>query len=301
MLVRINYVAVILIWATTPLAIQLGGDTLAPIAGLTLRLVVALMAGSLLLTLCGYSGLSFRRHWKIYFAASISLFPNMALVYQAAEYLPSGLIALLFGLSPFTTVLLSGPILGESLLQPRKIIAILVALAGLLCILYDDIVVTGDSYRGIALMLLSSVLFSSSALWVKKLNATLAVEPMEQTLGAMAFALPGLVVSWVLFYGVEPIVFSPVSLGSLLYLALVASLFGFFAYYHILANMSVSAVSVIPLITPVLAMTLGVLIADETLTGPMVAGAILILFALLVHSGVRPQRILPAGLRRLFG
>lgn len=292
MLVRINYVAVILIWATTPLAIKLGGDTLAPIAGLTLRLAVALMAGSLILTLGGFAGLSFRRNWKIYFAASISLFPNMALVYQAAEYLPSGLIALLFGLSPFTTALLAGPILGENLLQRRRLVAIAVASAGLLCILYDDVVVTGDSYLGITLMLVSSVLFSSSALWVKKLNAELSVEPLEQTLGAMSFALPGLLLCWVFVAGVEPLVFSPVSLVSLLYLALVASLFGFFAYYHILGNMSVSAVSVIPFITPVLAMALGVLVADETISPAMVVGAVLILVALLLHSGIRPARLM---------
>ena len=50
MLVRFTYLLVILIWATTPLAIKLGGDTLAPIAGLTLRIALAFTVGSLICT-----------------------------------------------------------------------------------------------------------------------------------------------------------------------------------------------------------------------------------------------------------
>ena len=127
MLVRLTYVLVIFIWATTPLAIKLGGDSLAPIAGLTLRIALAFAVGSVICTLGGFAGLSIRRHWKLYFAASISLFPNMALVYFAAGYLSSGLIALLFGLTPFFTAVLAKPILGENLLQPRKVFAIALA------------------------------------------------------------------------------------------------------------------------------------------------------------------------------
>ena len=139
-------------------------------------------------------------------------------------------------------------------------------------------------------MLLSNLLFSGSALWVKKLNAELSVPPFEQALGAMAFALPGMFLSWVFVAGVEPIVFSPVSLASLLYLALFASLVGFAAYYFILREMSVEAVSLIPLITPVLAMSLGVLVNNEAVSVGTVVGAGLILLGLAVHAEFDPRR-----------
>jgi drug/metabolite transporter (DMT)-like permease len=285
MLVRLTYVLVIFIWATTPLAIKLGGDSLQPIAGLTMRIALAFGVGSIICTIGGFAGLAIRRHWKLYFAASISLFPNMALVYFAAEYLPSGLIALLFGLTPFFTAVLAGPILGENLLQPRKVFAIVLAGLGLLCIVFDDVSVTGDSYIGIGLMLLSNVLFSASALWVKKLNAVMAVEPIEQALGAMAFALPGMALSWVFLFGVEPIYISSQSLGSLLYLSLFGSLVGFVAYYSILKHMAVETVSLIPLITPILAIILGVVLADETVSVAILLGAALIFLALAIHQG----------------
>ncbi|WP_286694398.1 DMT family transporter [Spongiibacter sp. UBA1325] len=290
MLVRFVYLLVILIWATTPLSIKLGGDSLAPIAALSLRILIAFFVGSALCTLFGVAGLNIRRHWKLYFAASISLFPNMALVYLAAQYIPSGLIALMFGLSPFFTAALAWPMLGERMLVPRKLFAIALAALGLLCILADDVVITGDSYTGIALMLLSNLLFSGSAVWVKKLNATIVVSPVEQALGAMAFALPGMLLSWWLWVGFEPLVFSAVSLGSLLYLALFASLVGFVAYYYILKVMPVETVSLIPLVSPVLALAIGSVVVDEPITPAMLLGAGMIITALAVHQGLWRQR-----------
>lgn len=289
MAVRLAYLLVIIIWTTTPLAIKLGGDTLAPMASLSLRMVIAFLVGSAICTVAGIAGLNIKKHGKIYFAGSIGLFPNMALVYFSAEYISSGLIALMFGMTPFFTAILARPILGENVLLPRKIIAIGLATAGLLFIFYDETVMADKAYIGLLLMLASNIVFSASVLWVKKLNKKLKVLPLEQTLGAMAFSLPGMLFTWLYIIGYEPLVFSTVSLVSLMYLSLIASLVGFAAYYHILNNMEIDVVALIPLITPVLAMTLGVIFAEETITVSMYLGAMFILIALAIHQGVLPK------------
>ena len=287
--VRLTYLLVILIWTTTPLAIKLGGDTLAPMAGLSLRMIIAFLVGSAICTIGGITGLNVRKHGKIYFAGSIAIFPNMALVYFSAEYISSGLIALMFGLTPFFTVLLTRPILGENVLFPRKLMGILLASIGLIFIFYDDAVMTDKTYIGLLLMLVSNLIFSVSLLWVKKLNKHIKVPPLEQTLGSMAFSLPGMLLTWFFVIGYEPLVFSVISLASIIYLSLCASLVGFAAYYHILNNMEVDVVALIPLITPVLAMTLGVIFADEIITESMCMGAIFILIALIIHQGFLPK------------
>lgn len=284
MLVRLTYVLVILIWATTPLAIKLGGASFAPMAGLTLRIALAFSIGSVICTVSGYASLNIRKHWPLYLAASISLFPNMALVYMAAQYISSGLIALLFGLSPLFTAAMSRLILGESAMQPRKWLAIVLAAIGLVLIFSEKTNLASGSATGIGLMLLSNVFFSGSALWVKRLNKSLTVPPLEQALGAMAFALPSMLLTWVFGFGVTPIQYTATSLAALLYLALFGSLLGFVAYYYILSRMTVETVSLIPFITPVLAMLLGVFIADELVTPMMMAGAGLILIALGIYQ-----------------
>lgn len=284
MLPQLTYALVIIIWATTPLAIKLGGESFTPLSGLSLRIALAFLVGSALCTIVGYAGLNIRRHWTLYTAASISLFPNMVLVYTAATYIPSGLIAVLFGLTPFYSALLSRPLLGEGDLQPRKLLAIAIAVVGLGLIFVDRSSLGAGSTTGIVLMLISNLLFSGSALWVKRISRTLSVAPAEQALGAMVFSLPGLFISWFVVAGFEPVQVSPVSLMSLLYLALCGSLLGFVAYYYILNHFTVETVSLIPLITPVLAMVLGMLVADEQITAAMIVGACLIIVALTIHQ-----------------
>lgn len=285
MTVRLTYLLVIVIWTTTPLAIKLGGDTLDPMAGLSLRIAIAFLVGSTICTIAGISVLNIKRNGILYFAGSLGLFPNMALVYFSAEYISSGLIALMFGLLPFFTAILSKPILGKSSLLPRKIVAIILAIAGLLFIFYDDEILKDNAYIGLLLMLGSNLIFAACTLWMKKINKILNVPPFEQTLGAMAFSLPGMLITWFFVVGYEPLQFSSVSIASLLYLSLFASLVGFAAYYHILNNMSVDTVALIPLITPITAMVLGVVAADETITRAMYVGAVFILVALIIHQG----------------
>lgn len=286
MLPQFSYCLVIIIWATTPLAIKLGGESLPPLAGLSLRMALAFLVGSVICTVGGYSGLNIRRHWQLYAAASISLFPNMALVYVAATYISSGLIALLFGLTPFYSALLSPLVLGEGELQLRKVVSIAIAVTGLVLIFIDSSGLNEGSGIGIALMLLSNVLFSGSALWVKRISRRLTVAPTEQALGAMMFALPGLFLSWFIVAAGEPVSISTTSVVSLLYLAFCGSLLGFVAYYYILSQFSAESVSLIPLVTPVLAMLLGLVVADEQVTPAMLAGAGLIIGALTVHQGL---------------
>lgn len=296
MLTRLAYLVVIIVGATTPFAIKLGGDAFTPIAGLTLRIMIAYVVGWALFSSLGLR-LDFRRHWRVYLAASIGIFPNLVLVYTAVQYVSSGMVALLFGLQPFINAILMRPILGESGLRPRKILAMLLALGGLALIVLDGKRLEIDSSVGVILMLTSGFLFCSSALWVKRFNRTLGVPPVEQTLGGMLFSLPGLILSWWLIFGIEPIDLTPIALVSLLHLALIVSLTGFAAYYFILGQMAIETVALIPLITPVAAILLGVAFLDETVTPGMVAGAVLLLMALAIHQEIR----IPVSTRRPTG
>ncbi len=280
------YLLVIVVGATTPLAIKLGGETFTPVTGLALRIMIAAALGSMLFYPMGVR-LNLRRHWRLYLAASIGIFPNLVLVYTAVLYISSGMVVLLFGLQPIISAILMRPILGEPGLDARRMVAILVALAGLVLIVLDSGRLEVGNALGVVLMLGSCLLFSGSALWVKRLNRSLAVPPVEQTLGGMLFSLPGLLLSWWLVFGIEPVEFTPLALASLFYLALVVSLAGFAAYYFILAHMAIETVMLIPLITPVVAIILGAVFLGETVTIRMLAGAALLLAALAIHQQIR--------------
>ena len=278
------YGSVLVIWATTPLAIKIGSTSLTPHSALAIRILLAFLIGSIVATISGRGTLNIRKNWKIYSAAAIGLFPNMLLVYKASESISSGLIAVLFGLAPFVTALLAKPLLGENMISSRQLIALVIAITGLIGIFFEQLSISTESATGILYMLASVGLFSFSNTLVKMLGVKRPVESMELALGAMAFSLPGLLITWFLLGG-QTIDTSTSSLGvlSIIYLAVFGSLLGYVAYFYILKNMAFGLVSMIPLITPAIAMMISYFLVNEPLTPASFWGGLLIILALLMY------------------
>ncbi len=280
------YLSVIAIWATTPLAIKLSNDSLSPLAALGLRIAVA--------TLCVLPLIVFNRRkqfWSVhnvqsYALGSISLFPNMVLVYYATNYISSGLISVMFGLSPFLIGLMAYHLLNENIFSFEKIMAQLFALAGLVIIFINQLTFAPDSVWGIVLMLGSITLYGYSLVAVKRHGRKQSVDAFDQTIGILLFSLPGIVITWYLIDGQQPVTFSTTSVLAVIYLALIGSLLGFAAFYQVLNKFSVTSVALIPMITPVLALWAGAIVADETITSSTMIGTGFILCGLALYQGL---------------
>lgn len=286
-----SYVAVIMIWATTPLAIKISNHSLTPFAAVTARMVLAL-AILMLLVKCLKPGSDLKRaHWRIYAAGGAGIFPNMLLVYMAADYITSGMIAVMFSLSTIATSVIAAIVLRENSLTPQKLFGVLLAISGLGIIFYRQLHLGDEAIYGLLLMLSSIVIFSLSQVAVKRFQQQIKIDPFEQTYGALSFSTPGLLLSWGLFDGQMPTAVSNDTLIAVVYLALIGSLLGFIAYYYILTYLSVTVVSLIPLITPALALWLGAMVLDETVGWALQAGSVLILLGLAVYDGVFLSKI----------
>ncbi|HTF84863.1 MAG TPA: DMT family transporter, partial [Cellvibrio sp.] len=169
MAVFLAYVLVVLIWATTPLAIQWSSDSISFIAAALARMMIA-VAFALPIVFALRRQLFPPGAWKVYLAGSIGIFPNMPVVYWAAQFIPSGLVAVIFAMSPFVTGVLSLLILRENPFTLRRLMALVVALSGLLVIFYGQLRIDRDGIYGIGGILLSCLLFSFSSVWMKRLN-----------------------------------------------------------------------------------------------------------------------------------
>lgn len=281
----VAYIVVIAIWSTTPLAISLSNDSVSPIAAVSMRMCLALLVGVLIAFIFGRGRYLLFRNWHLYLAASISIFPNMPLVYYASEYISSGLVAVLFGLTPLFTGIASALLLNEKLLNSRRSLACIVALSGLVTICADQIGVNVNAAVGIALMLVSNMLFSLSSVLVKRFSQQNAINPLDQTLGALAFALPGLLLTWSIVDADTPLLISDTSASAIVYLALFGSLMSFVAFFIVLERLGMAYVAVIPLMTPMLALWLGASIMGETVSPSVKLGSGLIIFALLLYEG----------------
>lgn len=278
------YVFVVLVWSTTPLAIHFSNSSLSFVAAITLRMALAFLCCYALLRIVGQRLIHQRSDWALFCASALGLFPNMLLVYWAAQHIPSGLMSVIMGIYPFFVGIFSTLLLKENAFTPAKLMALLLALAGLALIHFQQMSIGGDAVLGVLAMVLVCAIWGLSSVLVKKLGAQ--VGALRQGTGSIFIALPFFVIGWYVLDGTVPVAIDEKSLLGVGYLVIVGSVISHTLWFYVLRECTVSAVAVIPLMTPILAITWGVLIADETLSGATIAGATVILFALGVYQGL---------------
>jgi len=274
------YLGVILIWATTPLAIKWSGDGVGLLFGAAARMVIGVLACVLVLALLRRPLSLAPGALRTYVAGGLGIWGAMSCVYWAAQFIPSGLISVVFGLSPIATGAMAALWLGERALTPARLLGIGAGIAGLgIVFLPGGAAGTGDQAAlGVAGVLLSVLFHGASSVWVKRIGAQ--VPALHTTTGALLVAVPLFVGTWYIADGRWPEVVPPHALGAILYLGLAGSVLGFVLYYHVLRHLAASRVALIPLITPVLALALGHQLNDEPLSPRVLAGSALILSGL---------------------
>ncbi|WP_148864687.1 DMT family transporter [Marinobacter fonticola] len=273
------YLIVVLVWSTTPLGIVWSGETIHPIMAAWSRMAIAAVLGWLLLRALRIP-LSWRGpHLRAYGYALLGVYGALSLSYVAAQTVPSGLISVLFGLSPLLSALLAQWLLNEPPLPVYRWIACVVALAGLGAIFLDDVAIGRDIVPGVLLILVAVALFSYSAVMVKKTASP--AHPLAQTVGTLLLSQPFFAVTWLVLDGSVPSVdWSSASPWAIVYLALFGSLLGFVSYYHVLRHLSASTVALVTLITPVFALYLGQWLNGEIISAALALGSGLILAGL---------------------
>src|SRR5690606_15237033 len=178
----------------------------------------------------------------------------------------------------------------------RRVFSLLLAFGGLVIIFHSQLQLNIRAAFGVVGIFGSSVLFSFSSVWLKSLKPS--VPAFDQATGSLLFAMPGLLLAWWVFDGSIPIAISTKSGSAIIYLAVMGSLLGFTLFFYVLKKLSPSAVSLITLQTPVLALLLGAVVAGEELTRSIVVGATLVLVALLFYSDWSFGRWFERSLRR---
>jgi drug/metabolite transporter (DMT)-like permease len=272
------YLIVVLVWATTPLAIKWSAEAGAPVGSVLLRMAIAFLAGLLVLVALRH-GLRRDRHaMRSYAAAVPGVFGAMALSYHASMTLPSGMMSVIFGMAPLISGLILQFLPGAVKLRRWHWIGCVLGMAGLTLVFADSLVLGNDQLPALLMMLLAVTLFSGSGIAVQRVAAGLG--PLEQTLGALALSLPCFFILWLASGEPVAVPLSVRGLWSVLYLALFGSLLGFLCYFLILSRLSAATVALVTLITPVLALGLGMTLNQEQPSSSMLAGAVLILVAL---------------------
>jgi drug/metabolite transporter (DMT)-like permease len=276
------YIGIILIWSTTPLAIQWSGAEVGYLFGITSRMMLGVVVGLLVAIT-----FNIKLPWhadarRTYIAAGLGLFFAMTSVYWSSQFIPSGWMSVLFGLAPIITGVMATLWLAEDALTTSRILGMLLGLAGLAIMLLGSQALGPQAAYGIAGMVFSVTAYSASAVAVKRIGAD--VPALAITIGGLLIVVPLLVGVYFLTGEPLPDMVPPRAITAIIYLGVVGSVLGFALYYYVLKHVDTTRVALITVITPVIALLLGHLLNGEAIQAEVLVGATAILSGLLIFE-----------------
>lgn len=275
------FTGVLMIWGTTPLAIQWSSSELHYLLSVSLRMGMAAVLAVVVVLLLEKRLPLNRLALSSYAAGSLGIYGGMLCVYWAAGAVPSGLISIIYGLAPVLTGVQAYYLLAEDF-GPRKWMGALVSLSGLVLIFADSLQLGSIDTIAVGALLLSVLLFTLCSLLTKKVAAP--VTPLQQTSGTLSMSAMAYVLSCAVLSPELPVGIGWKSGLSLLYLAGICSVLGFFLYFYVLKVSSAGSVALITLVSPVIALSLGVLLNGEVFSASLLAGGVLIGMGLVVYQ-----------------
>lgn len=275
------YLTVIIIWSTTPLAIQWSGIGVGYEFGVAARMVIGLAALLLIVRLRGLT-LPWNSHArKVYLVGGISIFFAMSFVYWSAQFIPSGWISVIFGLSPIITSAFATVILRENNLTAGRVFGMLLGLLGLVVVFAEGLSLTNAAWMGVAGVTIGTVSQSLGAVLLQKLKTDMPA--ILITAGSLIVATPLFLMNFLLMQD-WPESISSVTLLSIIYLAIMGSAIGFPLYFYLLKNLNAERVALIALITPVTALLVGALFNNEIISSRVWLGTALIVAGLAIYE-----------------
>ena len=281
------YLGVIVIWTTTPLAIKWSGEGANFLFGITGRMVLSLILAILVLAISRAPLPWHRQARYTYLAAGIGLYLVMLSVYWATQFIPSGWVSVLFGLTPLITGAMASYWLGEKVFQPAKIMGMALGVIGLAVIFGSGYDMGANALLGVAGILVGVIIHSASSVWVKRLNR--GMDGMTVTTGGLLVAAPLFLLTWFVADLNWPQELTQRAAYSIIYLSIVGSVVGFALYFYVLKHLDATRVALITLITPVTALLLGNQFNGEVI-GPQVwIGTLLIMSGLVCFELAGPR------------
>lgn len=283
MRIFLAYLGVVLIWSTTPLAIKWSSVDVSYVFGVTARMSIGAVCLFLLMLLARQPLRLNSKALQTYLAVALQLYLSMLITYWGAQYIPSGWVSVIFGLSPFMTAFLAAAFLRERSLGVGKLLSYILGVIGLLVMFNSALEINELAIQGMLAMLLATFLYSVSSVWVKQIHAELPA--LTQISGGMLFALPAYLITWYwLDDATLPAPPSQQTQLAILYLGMIATPIGFGLFYYLLIYLPATSVALITLVTPVFSLVLGYFVNQEPLTVKIALGTGLILLALAIHA-----------------
>ncbi|MDO8991346.1 MAG: DMT family transporter [Sideroxyarcus sp.] len=275
------FVSVILIWSTTPLAIKWSALGVGVSFAVFSRMTIGMLLCAVLLAAFRVRVPLHRKALLAYVAGGLSMFVAMALTYWSSQFVSSGMIAVLYGLSPLITSLGAMLWLKEEAITTSKLAGMAMGVLGLVLVFNGGLGLGAGSAAGLFALFLAVVAQSLGLVWLKRINDD--SPPLAMTLGILVVALPLFFIAWWVVDGHVPAAVPERAVAATLYLGTFGSVLGFALYYYLIKHMEAGRIALITLITPVMALLLGHSLNNEAVLPQVWLGTASIVLGLCMH------------------
>ena len=278
---RIVWLILCVIWGSTWLFIKIGLRDLPPFtfAGLRFVLAAAILGSLILIRRARWPRT--RSEWYLIAVSGLLQFTlNYGLVFWGEQYISSGLAAVLQSTFPLFGLVIAHFYLPSERMTTLKVVGVLLGVFGVAVIFSDQLTIAGSmALLGSIALVLSAVFGSYSNVLVKAYGGK--IDPQILAASQMVFGFVPLLAAGFATEG-NPLRFNWTvsALLALMYLVIVGSVIAFALYYWLLRNMDVTNTMLIALVTPVVAVILGMLVLQEQLNWRLVAGTACIILGL---------------------
>lgn len=271
---RVVFLILCGIWGSTWLFIKLGLADLPPFTFAAIRFIFASVILVILISARGVRWPRQRRDWLLIAIVGLLQFSlNYGLVFWGEQYISSGLAAVLQSTFPTFGLIIAHFYLPAERMTARRVFGVLLGFVGVAVIFSDQLTIAGEmALLGSIALVLSAVFGSYGNVLVKAYGSE--IDPQVLAAGQMICGFPPLLIMGLALEG-NPFRFrwTMMAVISLAYLVIVGSVIAFALYYWLVRHMAVTKTMLIALVTPVVAVVLGIVVLNEQLNWRLFAGA----------------------------
>jgi len=232
------------------------------------------------------------RIWK--HLAVVGLIHNAipyVMVAWGAQYIDSGLAAIITGTTPLCTIVLAHFLVADDRLTPTKVLGALVGLGGLLVLvaptLLSGVRATG---AGVLAVLVVAVCYAIAIIYARHHLRGLPplAAPTAQLMLATLYTLP---LSLIMDQPFRLAVPSGLAISALVGVSILGTASAFMVFYRLVEIANPTHISMVNYLVPIVGATLGVVVLGEQLTWNIYFGFAIILTGVLTANGVLNPRL----------
>jgi len=280
-----------LLWSSTFLFIRVGIGEVRPFTLAWTRLAIALailapiaLVRGDLRTLRAAADLR-----RVASAGLLLLGVNYALLFWGAQFIPSGLVAILQSGTPLLALAFACAI-GQERLTFRKLITLILGIVGVALIFGSEALTSGRmAMTGAAAVFAAAACVAGAYVWMKSYGGRIAPLAMT-TIQSGAAVIPLLCLALFTEGIPSPTHWSASAWGAVLYLAVAASVVAFWLNYWLLERMDASAMLMMGVAEVPIAVLLGAAFLGERLPSGTFVGGVCVLLAVVTRLSSNIQK-----------